>query len=107
MAKKKILLWTNRPAGMPAKQCENCGKYYFARYKECPNCQTPNPGVSGVARKTVKKRKKRATTAVRRNAKGSRRGGDVFSAAIEFVKQAGGIEQAKQTLDLVERIKRL
>jgi hypothetical protein len=31
----------------------------------------------------------------------------VFSAAIELVRQAGGIEEAKQTLDLVDRIKRL
>jgi hypothetical protein len=108
MAKKKVLLWTNKPAGMPSKQCDNCSKYYFARYKQCPNCGADNPGVAGVARKTVKK-KKGGKRRMARGGRGAAAAGtsNLLTAAIEFVQQAGGIDEAKQALSLVERIKRL
>ena len=98
MAKKS---WTHRPDGLPTRQCEGCGRFYHARYKTCPNCETANP-TAGSKRRTVKKRvvRSRKTRPVP-----SRSGGDVSDAALAFIDRAGGLQQAKAALSAIERIR--
>ncbi|HUG93177.1 MAG TPA: hypothetical protein VML55_20215 [Planctomycetaceae bacterium] len=96
--------WTHRPATMPSRQCPNCAKWYHARSRQCPACGAANPLRSSPAR-VVKKRVKRRS--IRR--KSARRGapGDGLAAAIQFVEAAGGIKQARQALETIERIRQL
>ena len=96
---RKARVWNTKPTGRPTRECESCHKFYFPRLKQCPECGAPNPKMAGVSRK-VKRR------APRRGAAG--RGGDkVLDAAIQFIQAAGGIENARATLGMIEQIRRL
>ena len=110
MAKKraKTAVWDTKPAGRASRQCENCGKYYFPRFANCPNCGVPNPAI-GSKKRVVKKRitrKKRGRRPAAARA-GAARGGNALHAAIEFVQQAGGLDNARAALETIERIRRL
>ena len=104
MAKKAPKAYAYKPTTFPSRECPNCGKWYHARTKECPECGTANPGRSGVTRKVKKVRVKRRTAVPTRAAV---RSGDALDAAIEFVRAAGGIQNARAALETIERIRGL
>jgi hypothetical protein len=103
MAKKA---YERKPSTFPTRQCPGCGKYYHARSKQCPECNTPNPTATGVSRKTKRVKVKRKK-AIRRGAPRRHSPGDVLHQAIEFIEAAGGLENAKAALDTIERVRRL
>jgi hypothetical protein len=103
MAKKKAGVWEKRPAGRPSRECENCHKFYFPRYKECPACGAANPSMTGVSRRKVKRRTVRK--AASRRGAGTRT--DALDAAIDFIRTAGGVDNARAALDRIDRIRKL
>ena len=108
MARKKAGVWDKRPTGRPSRECENCHKYYFPRYKECPACGAANPSMTGIARRKVKRRA--ARNAAARKAAGRRRPAaraDALDAAIDFIRAAGGVDHARAALDRIDRIRKL
>ena len=75
--------YTKKPSAYPTDQCENCKRWYHARRLKCPKCGAPNP------------------------TRNPAQNGDPIQAAIAFVEQAGGVEQAKAALETIERIRGL
>lgn len=95
MAKKK--------RGMPSKTCINpkCGATIHARKAVCPKCGTEQPKSEAKAKPAAAKRGRRAG---RKSAKAAPGG---LPEAISFIRQVGGLSQAKELLNQIDEIKKL
>lgn len=93
--------FSRKPDKFPTRECPNCHKFFHARAKVCPACGTDNPTRAASAPQVRRARVKRLGKAVRTNA------ASPIEAAISFVEQAGGVENARAALGMVERIKGL
>jgi predicted ATP-dependent serine protease len=95
MAKKK-------PRGMPFKTCIKCGAKMHARKGTCPKCNAEQPTPEkpeAKAQPVAAKRGRRATT--------KPQPGSGLPQAVSFVREVGGLDQAKKLLGQIEEIKRL
>ena len=75
-------------AGRGKKKCEKCGEYVGVRSSVCPHCQNPFP-----VKTAGTKKRSTPTTAM--------------SPAMLFVRECGGIDEARRQIDEVANLLRL
>jgi len=95
MAKKK--------RGMPTKTCVKCGATMHARKAVCPKCgkEQPKAEKPEKAQPAATKRRRPAAPRPQPVAPGG------LPQAVTFVRQVGGLQQAKELLNQIEEIKKL
>ena len=101
MAKKK--------RGMPTKTCVKCGKKIHARKAVCPKCgaEQPKPEKAVTAKPAAGKTRKPAAAKRRRRRAVAKPAPGGLPEAIGFVRQVGGLDQAKDLLNQIDEIKKL
>jgi hypothetical protein len=95
MAKKK------QKRGMPSKTCVKCGATIHARKAVCPKCDAEQPKPEAKAKPAAAKRGRPAGSKSAKAAPGG------LPQAISFIRQVGGLGQAKDLLNQIEEIKKL
>ncbi len=99
MAKKKL------KRGMPSKTCVKCGATMHARKAVCPKCGAEQPKPEAKPQPAAAKARKSAPGKRRRAVVKPAPGG--LPQAVSFIRQVGGLDQAKQLLSQIEEIKKL
>jgi len=95
---EKKNFWTDKPEGVPSKQCPGCKVYVHSRTGKCPQCgnEFPKPVKKDKAPKT---RQRIATPPARPNGRLAE-----IEAAIQTVEKLGGVEKAKEKLAVVKEL---
>jgi len=99
MAKKK--------RGMPSKTCVNCGATMHARKAVCPKCGKEQPKAKREKAQPAAARARKPAAAKRRRRAAPRPATGGLPQAVSFVRQVGGLQQAKQLLKQIEEIRKL
>ncbi len=99
MAKKKP------KRGMPSKTCVKCGATMHARKAVCPKCGAEQPKPEAKPQPVAAKARRPAAAKRRRAAAKAAPGG--LPQAVSFIRQVGGLDEAKKLLGQIEEIKKL
>jgi ribosomal protein L40E len=97
--------------GMPSKTCVKCGATIHARRATCSECGTEQPKPKKHAATAqpaaAKARKSGAVKRRRRAAPKAQPAPGGLPQAVSFIRQVGGLSQAKKLLGEIEEIKKL
>ena len=96
VGKKKTAKKTVRKG--PSRKCEKCGAKYHPRRAACVKCGAANPTLRKVTASSKK------APAKRKRARTTKPGTDLTMDAVSFVRRAGGIDKAQESLDGLKKL---